>query len=131
MKAYSLINHKLTENQMKELKEVFGADEIVYPDEDLVKLWAQISTERQLDYAVIDKVVEWLENSTEGDVVVVQGEFGCTFCIVDFALKRGLVPVHAVTKRVEEETAEGEVVTKKYVFMHCCLRKYEYYEGKK
>ena len=73
---------------------------------------------------VIRNVVDWLAAAQAGDVLIVQGEFGATFMIVEYALKKGLVPVHAVTKRVAQESRAGEIVRRQYIFEHVCFRKY-------
>ena len=76
---------------------------------------------------LIREVTDWLSSANQNDVLIVQGEFGSTFMIVDYALRKNLIPVHAVTKRVAQETREGEVVKRQYVFEHVCFRKYRYF----
>lgn len=44
--------------------------------------------------------------------------------LVDYSLQKGLIPVHAVTKRVETEEVNDETVSRHYVFQHVCFRKY-------
>lgn len=123
--AYCLLNHQLTENQRNELLTRFGAGEIVYPKKELSVVWSQVKTTEEMDRPLVKQVIDWLGNASEGDLLVVQGEFGCTFAVVDWALNNGLIPLHAVTQRVETETYDGETVSKHYVFKHCCFRKYE------
>ena len=126
-KVYCLLNHELTEKQIAELKMEFNCEEIVYPTEDVKNIWSQISTSKILDKEIISKITTWLQTAKKDDVLIVQGEFGSTFMIVDYALKNGLIPVHAVTKRIAKETREGEIVHRAYVFEHVCFRKYEYF----
>ena len=126
-KAFCLLNHTLTEIQIKELKEEFGAPEIVYPSEELSKKWSQIPATRELDMTPIQEVIEWLSAAQTSDVLIIQGEFGSTFMLVDYALKRGLIPVHAVTKRVAQEVRIGEKIQKQHTFEHVCFRRYAYY----
>ena len=79
------------------------------------------------DRSIIKAVTTWLDSAEEKDVLVIQGEFGSTFIMVDYALKNKLIPLHAVTKRVESEQRDGEIVHRQYVFEHVCFRPYEYY----
>ena len=130
MKAFCLLNHQLTENQLRELKEKYAADEIIYPAGELSAAWSQVKAGPELDNELIARVVSWLAAATPGDVLVVQGEFGTTFMLVDYALKRGLVPLHAVSRRVASETRDGETVSRHYIFEHVCFRKYAWYPGK-
>ena len=128
VKAFCLLNHELTQNQILELKNRFNVESILYPSEELSKNWSQIPAEKELDKTIIGNVINWLTAANKGDLLIVQGEFGATFMIVDYALKNELVPLHAVTKRVAVEHRDGEVVSKQYVFEHVCFRKYEYYK---
>ena len=128
VKAFCLLNHELTQNQILELKNRFNVENIIYPPEELSRKWSQIPAEKELDKTIIGNVTNWLTAANKGDLLIVQGEFGATFMIVDYALKNELIPLHAVTKRVAVEHRDGEVVSKQYVFEHVCFRKYEYFK---
>ena len=127
-KTFCLLNHELTQKQIAELNERFGSQEIVYPKEELSKLWAQILPEESND-KIIKEVVFWLEkNASPKDIFVIQGEFGSTFTLVDFALKKGLVPLYATTRMIAKETRNGETVHRVYVFEHVCFKKYDFFK---
>ena len=125
--AFCLINHQLTENQITELQEKYSVSNIRYPEHTLSELWSQIPTTQELDTTPIYAVVDWLGSAQSGDVFIIQGEAGSTFMLVDYALKNGLIPLHAVSKRVSKEIRVGEQIQKQNVFEHVCFRKYEYY----
>lgn len=127
-KTFCLLNHELTQKQIAELSERFASKEIVYPDEKLSKFWSQIPPEEN-NAGIIKEVVLWLKNNARaGDVFIIQGEFGSTFTLVDYALKSGLIPVYATTRRIAKETREGETVRREYIFEHVCFKKYGYFE---
>ena len=126
-KAFCLLNHALTQNQIAELKERFDITEIVYPSEELSKKWAQIPPSRELDFSIVKSVVEYLNSASTGDILIIQGETGASFMLVDYALKKHLVTIYAVTARVSKEVAAGEQVVKQNVFEHVCFRQYAYY----
>ena len=126
-KAFCLLNHQLTQNQLTELKKDFGVKEIINPSENLSKNWSQIPASKSLDMNLIQAVVRWLSSAQADDILIVQGEFGSTFMIVDYALKNGLIPLYAVTKRVAQESVDGELVHRQYVFEHVCFREYAYF----
>ena len=128
-KAFCLLNHELTENQKNELSTDFLASEIIYPSEEISKLWSQIPASSTVDRTIIKKIADWLSSAEKKDVLIVQGDFASTFIIVDFALKNGLIPICATTKRVAKESRQGETVKREYIFEHVCFRKYEYYKG--
>ncbi|WP_296091389.1 CRISPR-associated protein Csx20 [uncultured Treponema sp.] len=127
-RTFCLLNHTLTQSQIAELGEKFNSSEIVYPEKNLSELWSQIPPEKSNE-EVVESVVSWLKsNATPGDLFIIQGEFGSTFTLVDFALKNGLVPLYATTKRIAKESHSGETVRREYVFEHVCFKKYQYFE---
>lgn len=127
-KTFCLLNHILTQNQLDELNNKFGSAEVVYPQESLVRLWAQIPPEKS-NSEIIESVVRWLKDNAEsGDFFIVQGEFGSTFTLVDYALKNSLVPIYATTRRIAKESRSGEAVRREYIFEHVCFKKYEYFK---
>lgn len=127
-KTFCLLNHALTQKQLAELKENFNSSDVVYPDENIAKQWSQILPEKSND-EVIFAVTKWLQcNATPGDLFIIQGEFGSTFTLVDFALKNELVPLYATTRRVAKEFRSGETVRREYVFEHICFKKYQYFK---
>lgn len=130
MKTYCLLNHKLTENQEKELSEKFHSERIVYPSQAISVMWAQIPVTERVDRKTAQAVVDWLSDAEEGDMLIVQGEMGITFLLVSYALGRGLVPIHAVSRREETEVCDGESVVKCHVFRHVCFRRYESWNEK-
>lgn len=126
-KTFCLLNHALTQKQIAELKTQFHSENIVYPPEELAQKWAQISPEES-NGEVVFAVAKWLENNAvSGDLFVVQGEFGATFAVVDYALKNALVPLYATTKRIAKEKRDGETVHREYIFEHVRFKKYEYF----
>ena len=128
MKTYCLLNHKLTENQEKELSEKFQSEKIVYPSAELSASWAQVPPTERIDHGIARRVVDWLSDAEEGDILLVQGEMGATFLLVSYALSHGLVPMHAVSRREESESVEGESVVKRHIFRHVCFRRYEIWD---
>jgi hypothetical protein len=127
--AYCLLNHVLTANQIGELENNFGVERIIYPEPELSAAWGNIPTEKTLTTGHLLPFSRWLSAATNGDVVVLQGEAGATFALVDFCLSRGLVPLHSVTRRIAQESREGEKVLRSHVFEHVCFRRYRYYAG--
>ena len=124
--VFVLINHTLTERQNLELKRLYGSDcQLIFPPEEIKAYWAQIPPKPFIESNKIQEIVTWLGKANNNDVLLVQGDFGATFLIVDYALKNGLVPIQSVTKRIETEEYYGEKVYKHYVFEHECFREYK------
>lgn len=130
-KVFCLLNHSLTANQINELKTKFGTETIEYPPDSIKELWSNLPTTDKIIPETIDTIRNWLcsKNVKKNDVIILQGEAGYSFYLIDYALKKKLIPIHSVTKRIAKETIDGEIVKRFYVFEHICFRKYCYYKN--
>ncbi len=130
-KVFCLLNHVLTYNQILELKTKFGAETIEYPPDSIKELWGNLPTTNEIIPQTFEIIIDWLccKNAKKSDVIILQGEAGHSFYLIDYALKKDLIPIHSVTKRIAKETIEGEIVKRFYVFEHICFRKYCYYKN--
>ena len=123
---YLLFNHELTQRQERDAERTLGADRIIDLPPDLKEKWRQVppALPRIKDY--LGPVTEWLGAWAEkGDYVLIQGDFGACFIMVNFALEKGLVPVYSTTKReaVEEHLPDGSV-SLRHMFRHRMFRRY-------
>lgn len=125
-KMFLLFSHTLTPKQIKNAKECFGIEEFVYLPENLQKKWSDVDP-------FLPSLVEYGEefrnylrqNATKNDVILVQGDFGLTYLLVEFCKKEGFCAVYATTKReVLTETSENGQVKKTTRFDHGIYRKY-------
>ena len=129
-KLFLLFSHEITDEQLKDAKKNMGIDDIVNMPEELKKNWKSISPKGELNLKKIEPVLKWLKKeSSKGDYVLVQGEYGVTFYIVGFCFKNNLIPIYATSKRVykEDKNQDGSVV-RKHIFKHVNFRKYEKFE---
>jgi hypothetical protein len=126
-KCFCLLNHVLTQKQLAELLQKYNVSNIEYPPSAISDFWRQIPTTAQILKSYLQSITEWLKLAEQGDLIIIQGEFGSTFALVDWALSKKIIPVYAVTKRVETEEKQGETVTRHYVFEHECFREYKKY----
>lgn len=92
-RTFCLLNHALAQNQLCELRDNFASQAVLFPQKKLSLEWSQIDPEKSNEGIVLS-VVRWLEScgAKKDDLFIVQGEFGATFKLVDYALKNGLVP---------------------------------------
>ena len=119
-------SHTLTPEQVKDAHEKLGCKNIISLPDDLQKKWQQIPPEGEIDDFIIKPFIEYLSQETEVvDYVLVQGEFGMSFIIVNWCLKNNRIPIYATTKRViiEEKQADGSV-KKTNIFKHIQFRRY-------
>ena len=99
-KMFVLINHNLTEEQKDQALRVFGVENIVNITDDA---WSSINP---------------------SDENILQGDFGATYNMINFAKNIGLKTIYATTKRVVQELIiDGKSVTKRE-FKHEKFREY-------
>jgi len=124
-----LMSHDMSKEQKLDAQNSLAISNIVEAPKDIKSIWANINPVGSLDQTELSKITNWIEqNSNTDDYILIQGEFGATFYIVDYCFKKGLIPVYATTKRRVTETREGEKVITNRVFVHEGYRKYIRYE---
>lgn len=121
-KCYLFFSHTLLKEQILELKNKFQCKEIIYLPKELQDLWSNINEDD--DYSTI--FFEYLErNAKENDYVLVQGEWGATYKMINFCKIKKFIPIYSFSRRVAyEELREGILVKTSY-FKHIKFKKYE------
>lgn len=130
-RAWVLLNHALTSDQLAELSATYGCRDVRYAPESLASSWADVDPADELPNAVVTAALQWLSDEpVSGDVVVVQGDPGASCYIAGFCAAKGLLPVYATTWRVAEEEPLGEnSVQRRSVFRHVRFRSYAFWEA--
>jgi len=125
--VFLLFSHRLTPQQLDELKDKYKVDKIVYLPTELQHIWSNIPPELPSIKHHLQDLLNWLkQNSSPGDLVLVQGEFGAVFILVSFCMKEGLVPIYATTKReVSEKNLDDGTVQVNRKFSHVRFREFE------
>ncbi|WP_462270677.1 CRISPR-associated protein Csx20 [Desulfobacter sp.] len=125
-KMFLVFNHMLTLEQEAQTREVWGITHIITLPPELKKIWEQIPADLDDISDIILPVQQWLEKEADkNDVVLIQGDFGATWLLVDFALKAQLIPVYSVTQRDAREVVQADGSIKNtHVFKHRMFRLY-------
>lgn len=129
-KLLVLLNHTLTDEQITEAKEKLKVTEIIEPPIRQKNIWSQMPPDENRHNLFTEEIIRWIKESADkGDFILVQGEFGATFTIVDFCLKNCFVPIYATSERKAEEIRNPDgSVEKRIVFKHMGFKKYKYWE---
>ncbi len=126
LNIFCLMNHELTQKQIDSIKNDLACAKLVKFPNDIRTIWSSINPKGELNLTNLEKIIRFLKNNAcTDDYVLVQGEFGATFYIVDFCFKNGLVPVYASSSRNynEKRNRDGSV-ERHHVFRHVSFRKY-------
>lgn len=117
-----LFSHHLTEEQIKDAKETMQVAHFMPLPRDLQKAFSNVPPELETLTEYTKPFIEYLqETANQGDIVLLQGDFGLCFILVEFCKKSNLIPVYATTKRIAIEE-NGIKISK---FKHTRFRRYE------
>jgi len=125
-KMILLFSHRLTQAQRDEAIERLNVDEFVSLPQDLQTIWSNISPDIDSLQEPLESIKEFLEtNSSQGDTVLIQGDFGAVYMMVNFCKERDLTPLYATTLRQVNEFIKDNESVKHSVFKFRRFREYE------
>lgn len=129
MNLLVILSHELSDFQIEEAKSKLGVNTIKTLPNTLKKIWSNLNPIGELPVEKLNLIKDWiLQESYKGDYILVQGDFGATFYIVDFCFKHDRIPIYATsTRKVEETKVDNRIITKR-VFIHENFRKYLRYK---
>ena len=124
---FLIFNHEITPVQESDAYVSLGVQNIISMPEDLKTLWRQVPPDVSEISNYLQPVKDWLaRESEENDYVLIQGDFGACFIMVNFAFEIGLIPVYSTTEReAAEEYKQNGVVKLMHQFRHRIFRRYE------
>ena len=127
MNMFLFFSHKLTDEQIKDAKENLGVDEFIYLPQDLQEKFSNVPPEIDDIKEYTQIFIDFLEkNVSSEDIVLIQGDFGVVFWVVEYCKQKNLKAIYATTKRVvKEQNIDGKVV-KISEFKHVKFRFYFY-----
>lgn len=126
MKLILLFSHTLTDEQIKEAEDEMNIEEFIYLPKELQYIWSNIPPEGELPLDLLKKIKDFiLKNANTGDYVLIQGDFGATYHMVEWSKLNNFVPVYATSKReYKSEINENGIVTNIHIFKHVNFRRY-------
>ena len=130
--VFVLISHQLLPEQKQELQNRFGNNsngtttiiELRYLPENLQQIWSNVLYDDKY-YTNLNEIIDYVFSIlNKGDYVIVQGNWGYTYKLIEEAKKHNIIPLYAFSVRdSSEEIINGEVV-KTTTFRHQCFVEY-------
>ena len=124
---YLLFSHTLTDEQMADAKANLGVENFVPLPADLQQLFSNVPADLPDLDDYLQPLLDWIgENVFAPDYILIQGDFGATYSLVEFCKDFNYgIPVYATTTRqsVDVRQPDGSVVTQR-VFRHQRFREY-------
>ena len=125
MKMFLLFSHSLTDEQIKDGIENLKVTKFISLPENLQKIWSNIPPELETLKSYLNEIKNFIRlNGNSGDYILIQGDFGAVYEMVEFSKQNSFVPIYATTKREVIEKKEGDKVVKKSIFKHIKFRRY-------
>lgn len=125
-KLHLLFNHTLTQEQLSDAKASLLCYVIVSLPQELQELWSSVPPNLKSLEEYLKPIKEYVSAYIQkDDFVLVQGDFGATYIMVNFLKSLGAKPIYATTSRDVVEIREGDKVIKKSIFRHERFREYE------
>ena len=124
---FLLFNHQLTPLQEQDARMSLGIRLIISPPSQIKDIWSSIPPDVLSLSNYLKPVHDWLSHQAEkNDHVLIQGDFGACYIMVNFAFEHGLIPIYSTTKREAKEVhnTDGSVHLVHRV-EHVIFRKYE------
>ena len=125
-KLFLMFNHKLTTKQKHTARNILNIDAFVKLPEELSLHWSNIPSDVSSLTQYLKPMKKYLKSTCEsGDFLLVQGDFGATYQMVNYAKMLGIIPIYATTRRKVIEVEEDGKIIKKSIFEHERFRIYE------
>ena len=124
---FLIFNHNITPVQENDARSSLGVRRIINMPPDINELWRQIPPDLPEISSRLTPLKDWLAGRAQkNDYVLIQGDFGACFIMVNFAFKIGLIPIYSTTKReaIEEYNGDGSIKLV-HQFKHQIFRRYE------
>jgi len=123
---YLLFNHQLTDIQQSDAHASLGVQRIIDLPPNLKEVWRQLPPDVPEIDDYLSPIKTWLsEQASRSDYILIQGDFGACYIMVNFAFEMGLIPIYSTTLReaIEEHKDDGSVKLV-HQFNHQIFRKY-------
>jgi hypothetical protein len=126
-KMLLLFSHALTRDQEEDANNCLNIRGFVPLSHELQKLWMNLPPTKSSLRDSLKPFRSWLEeNGNHSDFVLIQGDFGAVYSMVNFAFSLCLIPVYATTERIVlEKRMQDNTVKSERIFKHKMFRRYE------
>jgi len=109
---FLIFNHEITSIQESDARRSLGVEQITDLPADLKELWRQVPPDLTEISSYLGPVKTWLEQqAAESDYVLIQGDFGACYIMVNYAFEIGVIPIYSTTMRdaTEEYDQDGSI----------------------
>lgn len=123
---FLLFSHSTTTVQEQQARQNLGVEQLIMPPDSIRALWAALPPEISSLRPSLEPVISWLDKkSKEGDYVLIHGDFGACYLLVQHCLDTNRVPIYSTTERKAIETLlDDGTIRLTHTFRHIRYREY-------
>ncbi len=123
---FLIFNHQFTVTQEADARALLGVHLIVSLPSELQESWSHIPPDLPSLHVYMKPFRSWMaSHAAAGDYVLIQGDFGACYLLVQFAMSQGLIPVYSTTQREAEEEIQPDGTVKLiHYFEYQIFRRY-------
>ena len=123
-KMFLFFSHILTETQIQEAKTRYDIDTFVYLPENIQKQWSQIEPYGESIY-MTDFYDFLTKNAAKDDFVLIKGDYGAVYNLVNYAFSLELNPVYSTTVRGKSINTSDDDKLSLDAYKHCRFRRFK------
>lgn len=125
-KLILIFSHILTDKQVEDAKENLQVEDFLYLPKDLQRKWSLVPPDEKDITSITREIKVWLEEvATTEDYILVQGDFGATYDVVNFCRSKGFKAIYSTTnRRAKEVRREDGKIEVSHIFDHVMYRPY-------
>ncbi len=122
---YLLFSHTLTKEQINDAKKNYNVKQFIKLPNNLQKIWSDVNP-FQIEKKLLHEVEIFLsENAKPADYILIQGEWGFTYSMVNFSMRQGYIPIYSATKREYSQKIIDDKIVNEHIFHHVRFKKYK------
>lgn len=123
---FLLFSHSMTPMQEEQARIELGVEKIIEPPINIRSLWSALPPEEETLLSLLEPVIQWVDQEArKEDYILIQGDFGACYLLVQHAMESGYIPIYSTTERkAEEKILDDGGVQLTHTFRHVCFRKY-------
>lgn len=125
-RAFLIFSHQLTQQQRTDLRNHWQVKQVIALTHEHASIWSRIPPDAVELKPLLQPIVFWLRTAAKPqDLVLIQGDFGATYILVEECFRLNLIPVYSTTKRTLQESAlpNGDIRQERF-FKHVLFRVY-------
>jgi hypothetical protein len=122
---FLLFSHTLTDEQKTDATNTLHVKKFVSLPPDLQRQWSNIPENLKEIQDYLKPIKNYIKSyAKQSDYVLIQGDFGAVYDMINFSKSIGLIPLHSTTKRETQEQIIDNTVKKISTFRHVLYRRY-------